>query len=231
MFEEFIQPDQLLPEQLDEVLSLGWFRMGPSIFTTEFITFDQKIFRTLWLRLVLPTYQHSSTFRKLEKRNPDFRIECKPLQLDDRHHLLYRQYRQAMSFQMSPTINNLLYGWDQGSDSIFDTQQLELYEGDELVGCSFFDCGDQSAQGISSFYHPDYEKHSLGRYMIYLQIDFCKQLGMQFYYPGYFVPGYPHLDYKLKIGTRCLEFLHPHQNRWLPIGEYQDLGLPFPFTF
>ena len=36
------------------------------------------------------------------------------------------------------------------------------------------------------------------------------------------MPGYPHLDYKLHIGTDCLEYLDVEDGCWYPIGEFKN---------
>jgi leucyl-tRNA---protein transferase len=94
-------------------------------------------------------------------------------------------------------------------------------EGDQLIACGFFDLGESSAAGITSFYDPAYKKYSLGKYLIYKKIEYCKNQGKQYFYPGYFVPGNPHFDYKLSIGHNALHFLALHTNRWVSIMEFQ----------
>lgn len=39
----------------------------------------------------------------------------------------------------------------------------------------------------------------------------------------------PHLDYKLKIGSACLEFLNPETLEWQPIESYEHQGIPLHY--
>jgi arginine-tRNA-protein transferase len=89
-----------------------------------------------------------------------------------------------------------------------------------LIASGFFDLGRQSAEGITSFYDPEYKKYSLGKYLIYQKINYCRALGLKYFYPGYFVPGYRFFDYKLSIGRASLEYLQVTTGKWLPIGEF-----------
>ncbi len=226
MIERFITPDVLHKEQLDQLLEHGWFRMNQSLFTTHFLDFDDKIYRAIWLRIDLKDYQESSSYIKLKKRNKHLEVIFRPLDLHMDLEVLFSKYAMSVPFPMSLTPDDLLLKWPHPEKNIFDTLQVELWDGDEMVGGSFFDLGMNSAQGICAFYDPAYASKSLGRYLIYLQIAYCRQSGMEWYYPGYFVPHYPALDYKLNIGRRSLSFLDPDSMQWKPIATYCDLPIP-----
>ena len=91
-----------------------------------------------------------------------------------------------------------------------------MYDGGLLIAAGFFDLGKNSAAGITCIYHPDYKKYSLGKYLMYLKMDFCLQEKLQYFYPGYVVPGYAPFDYKLDIGKASLQFLQLSSRQWLP---------------
>lgn len=226
MFEQCLYPDSLHPQQLDMMLSGGWFRMGQAIFTTNFTLFNGCVYRTIWLRNALHKYDLTKTINILKKRNKTFRIELKKARITEAHEALFRDYKQGITFNAASSLDQLLNGYSLKPVTIYNSWEINLYDGNQLIGCSYFDIGEKSAQGISSYYHPDYKKHSLGRYMIYLQVEVCKGNEFEYYYPGYFVPGYKHLDYKLDIGTDCLEFLDPDDMKWKPIKEYYDKAIP-----
>ena len=56
MFVEIEYPDKLLPAQLDDYLSKGWFRMRQTIFTTNFLHFRHQFYSAIWLRISLDNY-------------------------------------------------------------------------------------------------------------------------------------------------------------------------------
>ncbi len=97
---------------------------------------------------------------------------------------------------------------------------INIYDNGNLIGAGVFDLGKKSAAGISSFYDPDYKKFSIGRYLIYKKIAYCKKNGYDFFYPGYFVPGIKAFDYKLEIGKESLEFYDMNNDEWKPISCY-----------
>jgi len=50
---------------LDQYLEKGWFRVGNSIFTSQFFFFDENMFSTVWLRTVLNGFKFKKRHRKL----------------------------------------------------------------------------------------------------------------------------------------------------------------------
>lgn len=66
MFEQVKYPQNLDPKALDLLLARGWFRMGQSIFTTEFVLFQSCVYRTIWLRHDLKKYQSGKSISNLK---------------------------------------------------------------------------------------------------------------------------------------------------------------------
>ena len=75
MFVELHYPEYLSAQELDVYLANGWFRMGQSIFTTNFLRFHDKFYSSIWLRIDLLNSEKSKTQQKIEKLNAKFRVE------------------------------------------------------------------------------------------------------------------------------------------------------------
>jgi arginyl-tRNA--protein-N-Asp/Glu arginylyltransferase len=225
MFVEVHTPQHLTGQELDAYLERGWFRMGQTIFTTNFAHVQERVLSTIWLRVNLFEYERDAAHTKLLSRNSRFVTTIKPAELTEDKEVLYTCYREMLSFTVSDSLHHLLLGKGDGS-SIYNTYEVTLHDQDKLVGCGFFDLGGNSAQGIVSFYDPEYKKHSPGKYLIYSKIQFCKDLGLQYFYPGYFVPGNPYFDYKLKIARSALQFLHISSASWRNISTFTENDIP-----
>ena len=63
---------------------------------------------------------------------------------------------------------------------------------------------------VYSFFDPDFDRDSLGTYIILDHIQIAKDLGLPYVYLGYWVPGSPKMDYKSKFSG--LEVYH--QRDW-----------------
>jgi arginine-tRNA-protein transferase len=227
MFAQIEYPDQLLPEELDNYLANGWFRMRQTIFTTNFLHFDQQFFSAIWLRVQLDGLLIDKKYTTLKKLNRNFRTEFEKLPAEGigtTHELLYLQYRQSVSFDVSPSLQELLFGTE--TNNRFNTQVVNIYDGDELIAAGFFDLGQNSAAGIACIYHPAYKKHSLGKYLMYLKFDFCKLHQLQYFYPGYVVPGYAPFEYKLEVGKSALQYLQLATKQWVPLSSTGTMADP-----
>lgn len=224
MFAQVHTPLILTPAQLDDYLLRGWFRMGQNMFTTNFLNFKGQFYSALWLRLDLQKYSADNTEQKLKKLNARFRVHVGKASITADKEDLFLKYRASITFEASASIHQLLYG--KVAYNIFDTYEVTIYDDEKLIACGFFDMGLQSSAGITSFYDPAYKKHSLGKYLIYQKINFCKEMSQDFFYPGYFVPGYSFFDYKLSIGKKVLQYLDYSSERWFPIDHFTPLLTP-----
>lgn len=225
MFAQAKAPDQLHPSDLDQYLELGWFRMGQTIFTTNFVHFKKETYSAIWLRVLLEKYAGDRAQAKLFKQNAVFRTTIQAATITAEKENLYTRYKSGIPFQPSESLQHLLMG-KSTSPSIYDTYEVTVYDGDTLIAVGYFDLGEISAEGIASIYDPAYKKYSLGKYLIYQKIIYCKTLEFQYFYPGYFVPGYSFFDYKLTIGRQALQFLQLKSQQWLPIETFSPESIP-----
>jgi leucyl-tRNA---protein transferase len=228
MFVELHYPESLTAQELDVYLANGWFRMGQSIFTTNFLRFHDKLYSSIWLRVDLDTYEKSKTQQKIEKLNNSFKVEIQVANLTDAHEELFAKYRANIGFDAAPTVHNLLGGHnpERATLHIFDTFEINIYDENKLIATGYFDLGETSAEGISCFYDPDYRKNSLGKYLMYLKMNFCKANGFRFFYPGYFAPGYKLFDYKLDLARPSLEYLDFINDEWKKFDEFSTDNIP-----
>ena len=229
MFAQAHSPGNLRPQELDAYLEQGWFRMGQTIFTTNFLNFKNQFYSALWLRIVLSSIYPDQKQRKIFRINSGFRTEIKKASVNPEKEALFSKYKEGISFDASPSLNHLLFG--TAAHTIYDTLEVNIYDDDKLIASGFFDIGDISAAGISSFYDPAYKKYSLGKFLIYLKIEYCKNLGLKYFYPGYFVPGYTLFDYKLEIGKPGLQYLQFSSSRWLPVDSFSHELIPLKIMY
>lgn len=225
MFVRARLPESLAPTDLDTYLEQGWYRMGQSIFTTNFIHFKSEMYSTVWLRVLLDEFLEDSTQKKLFKRNAGFQVAIRSAILTNEKEELYARYKQSLAFNPSDSLQSLLVG--SATHSIYHTYEVTVHDGDRLIAIGFFDMGEKSAAGISSVYDPAYKKYSLGKYLIYLKMQYCKNQKLRNFYPGYFVPGYSFFDYKLTIARPALQFLQLSSQQWLPIETFSSDRIPY----
>jgi arginyl-tRNA--protein-N-Asp/Glu arginylyltransferase len=224
MFAQVHFPQSLKPSELDHYLSMGWFRMGQSIFTTNFLNFKSRFYSAIWLRMALHEFSPDKAQGRLKKMNEKFRVEINPASVTLEKELLFARYKNNVSFEASASLNQLLYG--KTDLNIYNTYEVDIFDEEKLIAVGFFDIGKDSAAGISSFYDPDYKKYSLGKYLILYKIEYCKKNNLKYFYPGYFVPGYAAFDYKLQLSRNGMEYFQLHSEEWVSIDAISVLPAP-----
>ncbi len=207
-------PERILPDDLDRYLAEGWYRMYHTIFTTHILRRDENWVNAIWLRYALQTWTPGHTFQKLQKRNKHLRIEIGPLELTDSHTTLYKRYRLFKFNDTEADLYSSIYGIDNNNP--FQTLLISCYDHNRLVAGGILDMGTTAAAGIVSYYEPEYEKYSLGKFLIYQKILYCQQAGLRYFYPGYVLTGIPEFDYKLGIGGASVEFYQLCSSQWKP---------------
>lgn len=213
MFTEIHYPQEIFPEELDSYLAKGWFRMGQTIFTCRFITFQDILYTTVWLKLSLVGNEFSKSQRKLIRKNRNqFNVVRRKAIFDSEKEELYKIHRRRFSGHVARTLRSSLFG--DTSFNIYDTYEIAIYDEGQLIGCSFFDRGEKALASIMGMFHPDYHKSSLGYYTMLEEIFYGQQQGYEEYYPGYVVPGYAKFDYKLRVGDT--DYYDEESGVWLP---------------
>ncbi len=221
---QLIELVSIEPAQLDKFLALGWFRMQQTIFTTDVLHINGQVYNTVWLRVRLHDFGDDKKYKLLSVKNKRFRIEIKKAVITGVHEALFASYKKSIQFESYSSLHALLYG--NSRRNVYKTYMIEMYDGNELIGVGYFDLGNTSAAGICSVYHPAYKKFSLGKYMIYEKMQYCKREHFTYFYPGYFVPGYSAFNYKLEIGKPAIEYFDLPQKLWAPLLTLELTVLP-----
>jgi len=222
---QMLHPVSLTPEELDEYLDRGWYRMGQGVFTCGYVMFGGELYSVSWIRLALENYRFRKSLRRsirnIEQR---FRIELRPTVLSMEKERLYQRYRENFPGELAEFLGGVLYDREHTGRDIFNTWEIAIFDGDKLIAFSFFDRGQESIQSVIGVYDPDYARHSLGFASMLLEIRFGIENGLKYFYPGYVVPGYPSFDYKLRVGD--VEFYEPEEEIWLPWKQLKPEQLP-----
>ncbi|MGB1205867.1 MAG: hypothetical protein ACPG5B_09485 [Chitinophagales bacterium] len=219
MFRQQYYPKSIKGEELDLYLEHGWYRSGQVLFTTHLIILEDDVYTPVWTRLPLENYSFKKRLRQLfNKNNKRFRIEYSKTFIDEKKEALYAQHK--FRFGKYPPQSLKQYLLDCSKDSIFNSYEVRVYDGDELIAVSFFDIGTISMMSILALYNQTYQKESLGIYTMLLEIDFAQKKELKYYYSGYIVPKYERFDYKLRVGN--LEFYDMFDKTWK---DYQYLDL------
>ncbi len=221
MLSQFFYPESLTPEELDLFLETGWFRNTDMLYRSTMTLLDGDLFSIIRTRLPLEGYTFKKRLRKLLKRNEKhFTYKINKISITKEKEQLYQQHTHRFQGYVAKTLSDCLFGC---TDNVFDTHEICVYEDDRLIAVSFFDVGARSMASLMGLYDHNYLSHSLGLYTMLLEIAFGIFTGIQFYYPGYVLPGNKRFDYKHRIGN--LEYYN-WEGDWRPFKEMNIHDLP-----
>lgn len=206
-------------EALDRFLAAGWYRMHHSMFTTDFIDQDDPSTKVFWLRYQVQNIRISS-HKQLIRRNQEFTAMYKGLVITDEINELYQAYHTSVDHQCADNLSGVL---GLMAKPAFDSYLIEVRHGNKLIAAGIFDKGKDSIAGIVNFYHPDYKKYSLGKYLMLLKVQYCRDHQLGWYYPGYFGPELPKFSYKLFVDKNATEVFIPDMKQWISYTDFAKI--------
>jgi leucyl-tRNA---protein transferase len=185
-----------IPEAVYEtMLAGGWRRSGQSFYQNH----CPGCRCCTPVRLPVSEFLASKSQRRVLRRNADVAVDIVTPTVDPETFALYRRYVQKRHPRES------LENPDEETPEQFEaflvtssvtTQAMNYRVGDRLVGVGWIDV---LPDGLSSVYYafdPDESRRSLGTYSIMKEIDLARELGKQWLYLGFYVPGSPKMEYK-----------------------------------
>ncbi len=187
------------PEELDELLSMGWFRGRGILFKAGIICFDGDLQSTINVRIRVDGFEPKKRHRKLLRRNRErYRIEWGKPQFDDSRNALYREHSKRFKEYTYESIDDAYMM--NGPERQFDEYECAVYFQDELVALSYVDVGNKSMASIMCCFSDEHASHSLGIYTMLEEVEFARSLGLDHYYPGYVMDRSNAFEYKLSLG-------------------------------
>jgi arginine-tRNA-protein transferase len=217
MLVQYYYPQTLSPDRLDRYLADGWFRGANMLCRSQLVCFEEDLFSVMNIRLSLEEYGFRKSLRKLINRNGRiFQIEIDKASVNEAKEQLYQQQKHRFKGFIFETLSQFLYSdyWQ----SVFETYEVCVYDGDKLVAVSYFDMGKESIASILGLHDAAYKKYSLGMYTMLMEVQYAMESNMKFYYPGYILDNYPKFDYKLRLGP--MEHYDWYGN-WEPMAEVE----------
>ena len=214
-----LNPEVLEGYELDQLLALGFYRMHQTVFTVSHIE-QNDLYRVHWLRYHVHAITDLAAHRRIRSRVKNFSHTIEDATaISAAHKQLHARYRASIDFDGAISIEECLFGNREEDKSIYHTKCISVFDGDQLIAAGYFDLGDTAAASILHFFDPQYARYSLGKYLILLTIEYLKDQGYEYYYPGYVVEGLPKMDYKLFLGKEEAEYFDPEAVAWLKFDE------------
>ncbi len=211
---EYFLAGHLSQQELSHVLAEGWRKFGIYYFKPACPGCRQCI----PLRVPTGRFAPSRSQRRILRRNAHLRVRFAPLRFSDRAFAIYRDHSRQR-FDLEPSLEDFLHGFYLPS---CPGLQSEIYLDDELVAVGFLDRGTDALSSVYFCFDTRYAHLNLGTYGALQEIAYARQLGLSYYYLGYFVPGCASMAYK--------DLFRPRQHfdwgsqLWAEVEDSPDLG-------
>ncbi len=214
--EEFYA-EAISPAQLDLLLADGWRHFGTHFFRYNLGMYEDEIRRVLPLRIRLTDFNFSKSQRRVLRRNSDLNVKIQPIAITDETHDLFDRHKRRFKSGVPDSIDDFL-SHDPANEP---TTGIEVNArlNDELLAASFFDVGKASVSSIYGIFEPTEHARSLGIFTMLKEIEYARETGKTFFYPGYAYEGESFYDYKKRFSA--LEQFD-WKSEWLPMQPAQE---------
>lgn len=185
---EYFLAAALTAAELALFLAAGWRKFGPYFFRPACPACRQCI----PLRVAAERFLPSASQRRVLRRNADLQVSCGPLRYSDEAFALYQAHSHER-FEQASDREGFVASFYQPSCPAL---QLELRLQGELIGLGILDLGGEGLSSVYFCFDPRHARRNLGTFGALQEIELTRQLGLPWYYLGYFVPGSPRMAYK-----------------------------------
>lgn len=210
-------PDRLAPSRYDTFLASGWFRGSVMLYKMDLLCIDDDIFSVVNIRLNLHDFELRKSQRKILRRAANkFQITTGVARPNPAKEKLYHLHKKKFRGFIHPTLDDYLNSGYR--DTVFDTCEICVYDGDHLVAVSFYDRGENAVASLLGLYDEHYKVYSPGILTMLLEIQTSIKDGFKWYYPGYVLDQPSQFNYKLKLGN--FQYYNPNK-RWVTYARFK----------
>jgi len=147
-------------------------------------------------RIPVEKFRSNRSQKRCSRANQHLKLTAVSADFSEEYFALYRRYldsRHTDGSMTDPTeddFKQFLYcRWS-------DTQFLEFRLAGRLVAVAVTDIVSDGVSAVYSFFEPEMVKNSLGTYCVLKQIDYARELGLDYVYLGYWIEDHPKMHYK-----------------------------------
>lgn len=152
------------------------------------------------LRVPVPTFQPTGSQKRVLKNGASvFRVETGRPEFSEDRASLYMHYLREQHGTVD-IVDETSYRDFFVNSFLSTTEELRLYADDRLVGLGIMDIVGDALSSVYFFFDPAYAKYSPGTYSVLKEIEICRERGLSYYYPGFFISACKSMSYKANFG-------------------------------
>lgn len=192
---EYRVMQDLSAQEYQALLERGYRRFGRQLFRPECLSCS----RCVSIRFCAADFAPNAGLRRVWRRNRHIRVRHEKVSMGPRHLELYRLYHQFMAEHRgwsADTISGADYYDSFLAGGADYASQWLYFAGEELVGVALMDETPNAISLVYFFHDPAWRALSPGTFSILVQLDYARQRGKDYAYPGYWIAENRSMAYK-----------------------------------
>ncbi len=170
-------------EQMDELWAQGWRHFGNYFFRYSASHHWGGARTVMPLRVDLSKFAPSRSQRRAMARNRDLQVVIRDTFIDAVKEDLFYRHRKRFKDNVPDSIYDFLS--EEPATEPCRNREICVYDGDRLIAASFLDIGGAATSAVYAMFEPSESKRSLGIFTMLEAIRYSRELGCEYYYPGY----------------------------------------------
>lgn len=169
------------------------------------------------IRVPVDSFSMSKSQRRLWRRNSDIQVS---LEQNAPFFELYGIYQDH-------SLNRFgnLAGEEEFKNNFFikscSSSYSLYYLNGMLIAAGFLDLSSTALSSVYFIYRTKFLARGLGNYSVLREIQMTSDLGLQYYYLGYFVPGNCRMQYKARFFP--YQYYHWETQAWISVSNREDI--------
>ncbi len=204
-------------QELNDELSMQGFRRSQNVLYRPSCA---DCSACLSARIVAADFTPRKSQRRVRKRNAHLERRVTSPWATEEQYELFRRYLDSRHADGGMADMDVFEFAAMIEETPIRSRVIEYRDPDDdrLVAVCLTDVLADGLSMVYSFFDPEFERHSLGTYIILDHVKIATESGLPHVYLGYWVPGSPKMGYKAKFAG--LEIFK--EGAWIPLGDPRD---------
>jgi arginine-tRNA-protein transferase len=185
------------PAAMDELWAGAWWFLGTTFFRQCVLPWNGRMEPLLHLRIRMDQSEFSKSQARVLRRNTDLRVQIQPAKVGPEQRELFHRHKQRFFDGIPESLDDFL-GPAPESHPV-PILEFGIFEGSRLLAASYLARGQNSVASLYGIFNPSDAHRSLGTLTMLLELNFARQQGCEFYYPGYTLENPSPMDYKKRF--------------------------------
>ncbi|MCL4123367.1 UNVERIFIED_CONTAM: hypothetical protein GTU68_019184 [Idotea baltica] len=176
-------------------------------------------------RIRVADFTPRSSHKRILRKNRDLMREAHTAWATDEQYDLFKDYLETRHADGGMADMDMFEFAAMVEETPVQTRIIEYFQDApnnrrKLQAASLTDILDDGLSMVYSFFNPDRSNKSPGTHMILDHIALAQEMGLEYVYLGYWVPGSPKMDYKAKFSGLEVYIA----NQWQPLSDPNEVN-------